>query len=157
MAEPVGGALMPRAAALAGPDGSVLLVCGESESDESALVAALVDRGHTLLAEETTVLDPETLEVRLPASEPPEPNEPLEVRLLVALHHDADSQGVRTTHLPGGEAAHLVGSRCVLLEQVEGGPLPALARLARRVPVYRVRYADERLAAEEVIGLWRET
>ena len=35
-----------------------------------------------------------------------------------------------------------------------GGALPVLARLARRVPAYRLRYDDAARAAEEVLRLW---
>ena len=154
MAELLGGALMPRAAALARPDGSVTLVCGDP-SPTAELVEGLVERGHVLLADETTLLDPETLEVQ-PVTETSVPAEPLEVRLLVVPHPDVDTKGVVTTRLPGGEAAHLVGSRCVRLDEVSGGPLHALARLARRVPAYHIQYADHRLVAPEVVRLWRE-
>jgi hypothetical protein len=157
--EHTNGALMPRAAALARPDGSVLLVCGEAGSRTSALVAALVESGHIPVADETTVLDPETLEVQLPAQTATEtavPSEPLELRLVVVPELERSADGVRTTRMPGSEAAYLIGSRCALLGEVSGGPLPALARLARRVPAYHVRYADHRLVAEEVLRLWRE-
>lgn len=188
------GALLPRAAAVARPDGSVALVSGAPRAGTSTLVAtlaALTDPGVAYLADETTVLDPGTLEVRplreplvlhpgspmrLDAWRPPGamddddwlveattfaatavPDEPLEVRLLVMPQYDAETAGVRTIRMSGGEAAHLLGSRCTRLAEVEGGPLPALARLARRVPAYHLRYADHRLAAEEVTRLWRLT
>ena len=56
--------------------------------------------------------------------------------------------------LSGSQAAYLVGCRSTQLGDVTGGPLPALARLARRVPAYRLRYDDEAGAAAEVLRLW---
>ena len=68
----------------------------------------------------------------------------------------ADAARSRTSRrrLGGSEAAYLVGSRSARLGDVTGGPLPVLARLARRVPAYRLRYDDEAGAAEEVLRLW---
>ena len=53
-----------------------------------------------------------------------------------------------------GEAAYLVGTQSSRLRDVAGGPLPALARLARRVTAYRLRYSDSAVASEKVLGLW---
>src|SRR5215218_9662355 len=58
------GHLMPRAAAVARPDGAVALLGGEPGSSSlTDLVTALVQRGCTSLSERTSVLEPDTLEV----------------------------------------------------------------------------------------------
>jgi hypothetical protein len=163
------GRVMPRAAAVAGSDGSTALLCADPGAGVTTLTAELVRRGRAYLTDETALLDPATLEVA-PFREPlsldgrlvvastlstiPVPGEPLEVRLLVRPSYDARAGGVHTTRLSEGEAAYLVGSGCARLDEVSGGALPALARLARRVPAYEVRYADHRRAAEEVTRLW---
>lgn len=157
------GHLMPRAAAVARSDGSVALLCGEP--DASTLAAALLRRGCASLSDGTTVLDADTLEVLpvpLPISLEPAgalstidvPAEPLEPRLLVFAEHIPDATGTHLDVVSGGQAAYLVGSRSARLGDVTGGALPVLARLARRVPAYRLRYADVAGAAEEVLRLW---
>ena len=159
------GHLMPRAAAVARSDGSVALLCGEPGTGASALAAALLRRGCASLSDGTTVLDPDTLEV-LPVPRPISlepagalstievPAEPLETRLLVFVEHAPHATGTHVEVVPGGEAAYLVGSRSARLGDVTGGALPVLARLARRVPAYRLRYDDAARAAEEVLRLW---
>jgi hypothetical protein len=158
------GHLMPRAGAVARSDGSVALLCGEPGTDASALAAALLGRGCVSLSDGTTVLDPDTLEV-LPVPRPISlepagalstievPAEPLETRLLVFVEH-APATGTHVEVVPGGEAAYLLGNRSARLGDVTGGALPVLARLARRVPAYRLRYDDAARAAEEVLRLW---
>lgn len=159
------GHLMPRAAALARSDGSVALLCGEAGTDATAVAAALLRRGCASLSDGTTVLDPDTLEV-VPVPRPISlqpagalstieiPAEPLETRLLVFAEHSPHAAGVHVELVPGGEAAYLLGSRSARLDDVTGGALPVLARLARRVPAYRLRYDDAARAAEEVLRLW---
>ena len=122
-------------------------------------------RGCASLSDGTTVLDPDTLEV-LPVPRPISrqpaaalstieiPDEPLETRLLVFVEHAPHASGLHVEVVPGGEAAYLLGSRSARLGDVTGGALPALARLARRVPAYRLRYDDAARAAEEVLRLW---
>ena len=152
------GLLMPHAAAVARSDGSVVLLCDEPGSSTStALATALSGRGTVLLAEGTSVLDPDTLEV-LPEHGPDDVlSDPLEVRpqrLLIFPEHTPDVVGMHVEALSGSEAAYLVGTRSAGLGDVTGGPLPVLARLARRVPAYRMRYDDDARAAEEVLRLW---
>jgi hypothetical protein len=146
---------MSHAAAVARSDGSVVLLCDEPGSSTSmALATALLARGTVLLAEGTSVLDPDTLEV-LPEHRPDDVlGDPPEARLLIFPEHTADVAGTHVQALSGSEAAYLVGARSAGLGDVTGGPLPALARLARRVPAYRLRYDDEAGAAEEVLRLW---
>ena len=89
------------------------------------------------------MLDPDTLEV-LPEHGPDDVlGDPLEARLLIFPEHTPDVAGTHVEALSGSEAAYLVGTRSAGLGDVTGGPLPALARLARRVPAYRLRYDDE--------------
>jgi hypothetical protein len=149
------GLVMPHAAAVARSDGSVVLLADEPGSSTStALATALLGRGTILLAEGTSVLDPDTLEV-LPEHGPDDVlGDPLEVRLLIFPEHTTDAAGTHVQVLSGSEAAYLVGARSAGLDDVTGGPLPALARLARRVPAYRLRYDDVARAAEEVLRLW---
>ena len=149
------GLLMPHAAAVARSDGSVVLLCDEPGSSTStALATALSGRGTVLLAEGTSVLDPDTLEV-LPEHGPDDVlGNPLEARLLIFPEHNPDVAGTHVEALSGSEAAYLVGTRSAGLGDVTGGPLPTLARLARRVPAYRLRYDDDARAAEEVLRLW---
>ncbi len=58
------GSLMPHAAAVARADGSVALLCGSSGAGKSTLATALIARGCAYLTDETTVLEPQTLEVQ---------------------------------------------------------------------------------------------
>jgi hypothetical protein len=149
------GLVMPHAAAVARSDGSVVLLADEPGSSTStALATALSGRGTVLLADRTSVLDPDTLEV-LPEHGPDDVHgDPFEVRLLIFPEHTTDAAGTHVQVLSGSEAAYLVGARSAGLGDVTGGPLPALARLARRVPAYRLRYDDVARAAEEVLRLW---
>ncbi len=78
----------------------------------------------------------------------------MEPRLLVFPQYDPDAAGTHVAAVAAGEAAYLVGSRSSRLGDVTGGALPVLARLARRVPAYQLRYADADVAAEEVLRLW---
>jgi hypothetical protein len=143
------------AAALARREGCVLLICDEpGPSSSTALATALVQEGAVLLSDRTSVLDPDTLEVLPGPRTVGVPDEPLETRLLIFPEHDPQSAGTHVEALSGSEAAYLLGSRSAGLGDVTGGPLPILARLARRVPAYRLRYNDDALAAEEVRRLW---
>jgi len=143
------------AAALARSDGSVVLLCEEPGSIASAALATALRDSAVLLADRTSSLEPDTLEV-LSASRPAGvPDEPLETRLLIFLEHAPDAAGTHVEALSGSQAAYLVGCRSTQLGDVTGGPLPALARLARRVPAYRLRYDDDEAgAAAEVLRLW---
>jgi hypothetical protein len=184
------GDLMPRAAAVARPDGSVALICGRPAADASALAAALLRLGCAYLTDGITVLAPSTLEVsplRRPITLGPEmrryagerpswagaedswpvrastlgaaavPTEPLEARLMLFLHLDPRAARPQVERLSEGDVAYRVGVRCLGLGAVTGGPLPALSRLARRAPGYRIRCQDPGLAAGEVFRLWQTT
>jgi hypothetical protein len=154
VAHPGNGPLVVGAAALVRPDGSVVLLCDQPGSGASAAVARALRERAVLLADRTSSIDPDTLEV-LAASRPAGvPDEPLETRLLVFLEHDPDAAVTHVEALSGSQAAYLVGCRSAQLGDVTGGPLPALARLARRVPAYRLRYEDAARAAREVLRLW---
>jgi hypothetical protein len=135
-------ALVTRADGLARSDGTVLLVIGDPGSTEP-LTAVLRARGYVGVASGTAELDPGTLEI-----------DGGEVRLLVAPFLDPEASDPRLRKLSGAEAAFAVGSRSTRLNEVHGGALPALARLARRVAAYEVRYADATVAAREVVRLW---
>ncbi len=182
------GSLMPRAAALASADGTVALLCGASGSGKSTLAGELLRRGCAYLTDETSVLDPDTLEVQ-PFPKPlsfdvgshavfadvrpdwaadadvwlvpsadirdvPVSSSSLDPRLLVFPTYDAEVAGAVVEEVTPGEAAYLVGTQSSRLRDVVGGPLPALARLARRVAAYRLRYSDSAEASEEVLRLW---
>ena len=82
------------------------------------------------------------------------PTGPLEPRLLVFPRYDANAAGTHVVRVAAAEAAYLVGGRSSRLADVTGGALPVLARLARRVPAYRLHYDDAERAAEEVLRLW---
>ena len=133
-------ALVTDATALAGPDGTAALVCGDPTSAE-AVSAALVSRGCRVLDNGSTVVDPETLEVS-----------GAEVVLLLVLTQQPGGTAVRP--ISAGEAAYAVGSRATRLSEVDGGPLPALARVGRRVRGFALSYADPDAAAREVLRLW---
>jgi hypothetical protein len=132
-------ALLIEGTALAGPDGTAALVCGDPASTE-AVSAALMTRGCRVLETGTTV-DPETLEVS-----------GAEVVLLLVLTQQPDGTVVRA--MSAGEAAYAVGSRAARLSDVDGGPLPALARVGRRVRGFALSCADPDAAAREVLLLW---
>ena len=87
----------------------------------------------------------------------PVPAGPLEARVLVFPQYDGDARSVTVREVPPAEAAYLVGAQSSRLRDVTGGPLPALARLARRVPAFQVIYPDAGRAAEEVLQLWPAT
>ncbi len=182
------GTLMPHAAAMARSDGSVALLCGASGSGKSTLAGELLRRGCAYLTDETSVLDPDTLEVQpfpkplsfkvgshavfadvqpawatdddvwlVPSADIRDvavPTSPLEPRLLVFPTYDREAPAAVVEEVSPGEAAYLVGTQSSRLRDVAGGPLPALARLARRVTAYRLRYSDSAVASEKVLGLW---
>ena len=68
------------------------------------------------------------------------------------------------TYVPGGrvqverlttaEAAYQCGGNSSRLQTVSGGGLPALARLSRRTPAYRLIHGDVHSAADAVEELW---
>jgi hypothetical protein len=132
-------ALVIEGTALAGPDGTAALVCGDPTSTE-AVSAALVTRGCRVLENGATV-DPETLELS-----------DAEVVLLVVLTPQADGTAARP--MSPGEAAYAVGSRAAGLAEVDGGPLPTLARFGRRVRGFALSAVDPDAAAREVLRLW---
>ena len=82
------------------------------------------------------------------------PTSPLDPRLLVFPTYDPEAPAAVVEEVSPGEAAYLVGTQSSRLRDVAGGPLPALARLARRVTAYRLRYSDSAVASEKVLGLW---
>ena len=135
-------ALETRCAALARPDGTVALIGGEPGATEE-LVTAFVSRGYVLVASETAALEPEFVEL-----------DGREAHLLVVPLVDSDATQPELRRLTGGEAAYVVGSQVTALAEVRGGGLAALARLARRVAAYEVRYADPADGAREVARLW---
>ena len=61
---------------------------------------------------------------------------------------------VRVERLGAAEAAYQCGGNSSRLQAVRGGGLPALARLARRAPAYRLIHGDVRSAADMVEQLW---
>ena len=159
-----------------------------SGSGKSTLAGELLRRGCAYLTDETSVLDPDTLEVQ-PFPKPlsfkvgshpvfadvkpawageedvwlvpsadirdvPLPAAPLDPRLLVFPTYDGEAPAAMVEGVSPGEAAYLVGTQSSRLRDVEGGPLPALARLARRVTAYRLRYSDSAAASEEVLRRW---
>jgi hypothetical protein len=132
-------ALVTEGTALAGPDGTAALVCGDPASTE-AVSAALMTRGCRVL-ENGPTLDPGSLEVS-----------GAEVVLLVVLTPQPDGTAVRP--MSAGEAAYAVGSRATGLSEVDGGPLPALARFGRRVRGFALSSADPDAAAREGLRLW---
>lgn len=70
------------------------------------------------------------------------PDVPLLPRLLVFPRYDRTARGCDVEMLPPGQAAFSLGEQSSRLRMVRGGPLPALARLARRAPAYRLRFGD---------------
>jgi hypothetical protein len=131
-------ALVTDASAVAGPDGSVVLLYGGSAG---AVSDALATRGCTPLGSGSTAIDPGTLEV-----------DGAEITMVVELHDDVGGTVIRP--LTGGQVAYAVGSRSAHLSEVAGGPLPALARVARRVRGFELTHADPADAAREVLRLW---
>ena len=136
-------ALVTDAAGLVGPDGSVALLYGEP-APAGAVAEALATRGCRPLGSGSAEVDPETLEVS-----------GAEVRLLVVLRPEPDGGAVRA--LTGGQSAYAVGSRSTRLSEVDGGPLPVLARVARRVHGFELTHADPDVAAREVLRLWAQS
>jgi hypothetical protein len=138
-------ALVADVTAITGPEESVVLVCGDVEGGEP-LLSALVARGSLILASGTTTVDPTNVEVS-----------GAEVRLLVLARHDAGTTGCAVRTMSAGDVAYAVGSRAARLSEVAGGPLPALARLSRRVRGFELTYADPDVAAREVLRLWAQS
>lgn len=62
--------------------------------------------------------------------------------------------GLQVQRVAPAEAAFLLGQNSSRLSRVAGGGLPALARVARRVPAFRVVHDDLDAAAEAVQELW---
>jgi hypothetical protein len=81
------------------------------------------------------------------------PTSPLLPTLVVFPTHTPGST-TQVQRLSEAEAAYALGSNTVRLWWVRGGGLQALARMARRVPAYRLVYDDVREAADRVEELW---
>lgn len=90
---------------------------------------------------------------RLGGAEPPD--EPLAPRVVVFSTYEAGA-GLRVERVEPAEAAYLLGGNTVRLGEVHGGGLPALARLARRAPAYRLIHGDIEAAADTVERLWAD-
>lgn len=73
---------------------------------------------------------------------------------LVVFPTYARGAGLRVEPVRPGEAAFILGENSSRLSRVRGGALPALARLARQVPAYRVVHDDVHAAAKAVHDLW---
>jgi hypothetical protein len=83
----------------------------------------------------------------------PLPTGPLTPELLVFPRFEEGTE-VAVEPVEPGEAAYLVGRQCSSLGAVHDGPLPALARLVRRAPAYRLVHGDAEAAADAVENLW---
>ena len=84
---------------------------------------------------------------------PPPPPQPLLPEIAVFPTWSATTD-VEVQELSASETAYLLGTSASHLESVRGGPLPALARLARRVPGYRIRFDDPWEAVAVLEDLW---
>lgn len=83
----------------------------------------------------------------------PDPGTVLTPDLLVFPRYERGAT-VTVEAVEAGEAAYLVGQQSSRLREVTGGPLPALARLARRARGYRLVHSDAEAAADAVLRLW---
>jgi len=81
------------------------------------------------------------------------PNRRLVPQLLLFPHY-TEGADLRVEPLGEGEAAFRLGQNSSRLRAVRGGALPALARLARRAPAYRLTYGDVDAAVRTVHELW---
>lgn len=84
---------------------------------------------------------------------PPPPPQPLLPELIVFPTWSPGSD-LEVEELTAPETAYLLGTSASHLESVDGGPLPALARLARRTPAHRIRFDDPWEAASVLDELW---
>lgn len=82
----------------------------------------------------------------------PTPDRPLLPRLLV-FPTFTPGAGCAVEPLSEADAAYLLGKESSRLGEVQGGALPALARLARRAPAYRLVHGDADLAVRAVRSL----
>lgn len=83
----------------------------------------------------------------------PVPSGPLLPELLIFPTYSASDAPLLELLHPA-EAAFMLGGNASYLPDITGGPLPALARLARRAPAYRLIYDDVDGARDQVLGLW---
>jgi len=81
------------------------------------------------------------------------PSEPL-LPQVVLLPTYTLGASLEVGRLEPAEAAYLLGGNTSRLRAVHGGGLPALARLVRRTPAYRLVYGDVEAAADAVEHLW---
>ena len=84
---------------------------------------------------------------------PPPPPQPL-VPELTVFPTWSPGGDLRVEELSTAETAYVLGISGARLESVDGGPLPALARLARRAPAYRLEFDDPWQAASVLDDLW---
>ena len=84
---------------------------------------------------------------------PPLPAGPLLPDVLVFPTHTPGA-AVQVDRVPAAEAAYTLGGNTSRLRDVRDRGLPALARLVRRAPAYRVVYEDVHAAADAVQDLW---
>ena len=80
----------------------------------------------------------------------PVPDVPLLTRLLVFPRYDRKASACTSEPMTPAQAAFELGEQSSRLQLVRGGPLPALARLVRRGPAYRLHYSDGAAAATVV-------
>lgn len=90
--------------------------------------------------------------VPAPALSAPEPPAVVFPDLVVFPTYAAGA-GLTEEDLSAGEAAYLLGTNASHLGAVSGGPLPALARLARRARCVRLRFDDGPRAAARVAAM----
>lgn len=83
----------------------------------------------------------------------PLPSQPLLPRLLIFPVFDRAATACDVEPITPGQAGFLLGEQSSRLRLVRGGPLPALARLVRRAPGYKLRYSDGEQATAEVQNL----
>ena len=84
---------------------------------------------------------------------PPLPDGPIFPQLIIFPEHSPGAD-LRVTSLGEAECAYSLGMNTSRIQDIRGGPLPTLARLARRAPAYRVTYDDVRSAADVVEEIW---
>lgn len=84
---------------------------------------------------------------------PPPPPQPL-LPELIAFPTWSPGSDLEVEELTASETAYLLGTSASHLESVDGGPLPALARLARRTPAHRIRFDDPWEAVSVLDELW---
>jgi len=102
----------------------------------------------------TEPADPESAWLVAPSAlaGPDVPSVPLTPELLIFPTHRGDAE-LLVEPVPAAQAAHLLGTHSSHLRNVRGGPLPALARLTRRAPAYRVVHSGAGAASRAVLDL----